>query len=327
MNKRSVVIVLVLAVAAVVSAWIIFVSHTPADTIYTNDGKEIRGIVVEEYNDRLVLSTADGEVTVMKSDIRELTFDSEEDNLVRLAQQAMDRHDQSRAYSCYERALKINPDSKAAKDGLVYLQSYILRQQEAKKENDIRRQESLERSGGAVTEGSAEEDMAATLERTAGMAIAIKDNFPQVVSVKSGSPAHEAGIRKGDILSAIWGKLTGYMSLDDIIYTLLKRSALEIRCTIERSVEVPIDPGRQMMSGPEGIIGAGLSMEIDGLTVSTAKDAAAGLERGDLVVAINGKPTRYMRLKAAVDFIRNVKADAVTLTLRRNLIIWRRSEI
>lgn len=327
MKKRFVFIILVLAAVTVVSAWMFFVRGTPADTIYTNDGKEIKGIVVEEYNDRLVLSTADGEVTVMKADIRELTFDSEEDNLVRLAQQAMDRRDQARAYSYYERALKINPDSKAARDGLVYLQSYILRQKEAKKEDDIRRQESLERSGGALTAGSAEEDMAATLERTAGMAIAIKDNFPQVERVKPGSPAYQAGIRKGDVLVAIWGKLTGYMSLDDIIYTLLKRSALEIRCTIERSVEITVNSDKKMMSGPEGSIGAGLSMEIDGLTVSAVKDAAAGLEKGDLVVAIDGKSTRYMPLKAVVAFIRNVKSDAVRLTLRRNLIIWRRSEI
>jgi C-terminal processing protease CtpA/Prc len=68
-------------------------------------------------------------------------------------------------------------------------------------------------------------------------------------------------------------------------------------------------------------------MEIDGLTVSAVQDGAAGLEKGDLIVAIDGKSTRYMPLKSAVNLIKSVKADAVKLTLRRNLIIWRRSEI
>ncbi|MDP3804542.1 MAG: hypothetical protein Q8Q87_03200, partial [Candidatus Omnitrophota bacterium] len=35
-----------------------------ADAVYTEEGKELKGIVVEDYRDRVVLSTADGEITI-----------------------------------------------------------------------------------------------------------------------------------------------------------------------------------------------------------------------------------------------------------------------
>jgi len=62
-----------------------------ADTIYTKEGKEMKGIVVEDYTDRLIFSTIDGEITVMKPDVRELYYDSEEDNLLKLAEQSRER--------------------------------------------------------------------------------------------------------------------------------------------------------------------------------------------------------------------------------------------
>jgi hypothetical protein len=46
--------------------------NAPADTVYVKDGKELKGIVVEDFKDRIIFSTADGEITVMKSDIKAL---------------------------------------------------------------------------------------------------------------------------------------------------------------------------------------------------------------------------------------------------------------
>lgn len=328
MKRRSVIIVAVMAALCIAGAWAFFTRPVPADSVTTTDGKEIRGIVVEEYNDRLVLSTADGEVTVMKSDIKELNFDSEEDNLVRLAQQAFERRDEARAYSYYERALKINPDSRAAKDGLVYLRGYALRQSEAKKEDAILRQEAIERSGGPGTAAQGPgEDMAGTLSRTAGLTIAIRDNVPGVESVSAGSPAADAGVRRTDRIVAIWGKLTGYMSLDEILTALLKRSSLEMRLTIERQIAIQINPGNRMMAGADALIGAALGMELDGMTVEEVRESASGLEKGDLVVAIDGQSTRYLALNKAIDLIKNSKSGTVALTIRRNIIVWRRGEV
>jgi carboxyl-terminal processing protease len=69
-------------------------------------------------------------------------------------------------------------------------------------------------------------------------------------------------------------------------------------------------------------------MEFDGLMVSGVNEGTAALKAGlmgsDLVVAINGKPTRYLPLKEAVRLIRGTKGNKVKLTIRRECLLWRR---
>ena len=318
MNRKSLILILFLIFCFLFPV----TDLARADTIRTNDGKELKGIVVEDYKDRAVFSTADGEITVMKSDIRELYFDSEEDNLISLAEQAKARRDYEKAYAYYNMAFKANPYSKAAKDGLVFLQGYLFRQEEAKKEDEVKRRDEFERYGpAAATENMLKEeagDAAEGLKESAGMALALKDGIPEVSAVAAGSPAYEAGIRKGDRLVSIWGRLTGYTPLKEVIDRLTERSSLEIKCAIERTIEAGVKPD----------IGASFVMEFDGLTVSAVKDGGqafeAGLEKGDLIVAIDGNSARYIPLKKAVDLIKDQKKNSVKLTLRRDTLIWRR---
>ena len=54
------------------------------DTVYLNDGKEKKGIVVEDYTDRIVLSTYEGEKTLFKKNISKVVYDLTEQNLVKL---------------------------------------------------------------------------------------------------------------------------------------------------------------------------------------------------------------------------------------------------
>ena len=305
-----------------------------ADTITTNDGKEIKGIVIEDYKDRILFSTPDGEITIMKSEMRELSYDSDDENLVKLAEQAIDRRNYSRAMTYYEMALKANPEFVSAKQGIIFLQGMIFRKEESAKIANIKRQEEAELYGGVGarrTESDEIEDMARTLTRSTGMKIAIKNNMPEIESVKPGSPAFEAGVRTGDILVSVWDRLTGYLSLKETLDLLLNRSAIEIRCTIERVTDVPINPKKTIISGIEDLIGASFIMELDGLTISDLKENApgieAGLQKGDLIMAIDGKSTRYMQLKKAIELIKNSNSGSVKLTIRRKATIWRSKEI
>ena len=295
-------------------------TYVYADSIYTKDGKEIKGIVVEEYKDRVVLSTVEGEKTVAKADIRELYFDNEESNLIRLAEQARDRRDFARSFTYYNLALKKNPSSKAANDGLVYLQGYLFRKEEAEKLDDIKRRENIERYGTVIglekTQTSEEQfkDLTARLWTVIGLAMDIKNKFPEVTDVRLKSPAADAGIHKGDILAAIWGKLTGYMSLAEIMGTLLDKPSLEIKCTVDRALVARTD-------------GATFTMEWEGLTVSGVKEGSpafdSGLKQGDLVTAIKGTSTRYMPLAKALKLIKKAGDGQVNLILRREILIWR----
>lgn len=324
---------LVLSFLFLTFSFSLFAFRSFADTIYKTDGQELKGIVVEDYKDRLVFSTADGEITVMKSEIRDLRFDTEEDNLIKLAEQARERRNFTKAYAYYDMAYKMNPDSKAAKDGLVFLQGYMFRKEEVKKEDDIRRREEFERYGSVVpTEKGDEERLKESEEKlkaSIGMTLTGKDGFTQIASVERDSPAYEAGIIKGDMLVAVWGRLTGYMELKEVLALLLDKPSLEIKCGIERAVDVEINPNRGALSGPNDLIGASFSMEFDGLTISGVAQSgyasAAGLKEGDLIISIDGNSTRYMPLKKAIELIRNSRENSVKLIIKKEVLIWRRS--
>lgn len=303
-----------------------------ADTIRTSEGKEIKGIVIEEYKDRLVFSTADGEINLMKSDVRDLVFDSEEDNLIKLAEQARERRDYQKSYSYYNMALKKNPDSKPARDGIVFLQGYLFRKDEVRKEDDIKRREEFERYGSLIPSVKSEEDELREAEeklRTSlGMTLETRGGFTFIENVARNTPAYNAGIRNDDILVAVWARLTGYMPLKDVLSLLLEKPSIELKCTIERNVGVVKNRSWGIFSKPNDLIGASFSMEFDGLTIAYIKEGGpadkAGLKKSDLITAIDGKPTRYMPLKDAIKIIRSSKSNYVKFTLRREILIWRK---
>ena len=213
MLKRLAVLSLISALSLQVSAF--------ADTVTLKRGKEVKGIVVEDYQSRIVMSTVDGEQTIMKDDIGEIYYDTEEDNLIKLAERARASRNFVKAYGLYEKALKINPKSKAAQDGLVFCQSYIVRRQEAEKANDVQKRADFERyggmAGGMQGEAPKEEDLKTRLNDALGMTLVIKDGIPAVEFVRQKSQASEAGIKVGDYIVAVWSRLTGYMSLKEIV--------------------------------------------------------------------------------------------------------------
>ncbi len=302
-----------------------------ADTIYTNEGQEVRGIVVEDYKDRITLSTINGEVTIMKSDIKELYFDEEVENLIKLAEQAKEKRDYIRALTYYDLAFRRNPDSKAAKDGLVFLEGYLFRKEQAQKEADVRRREELENRGTIVplVKPEAEEisNKVGRLKKVLGITIDMKEGLPQIMYVQRNSPADEAGVIKGDRIVAIWGRLTGYMDLREVMDAFLDKPSLELKCTLERTVYLEVSRFRLVVPA-SNLVGASFAMELEGLTIASVKEggpaANAGLKKGYLVTAINGKPTRYMPLKKAISMIRHSKDGTVRLTIRRETLMWRR---
>ena len=291
-----------------------------ADTAYLKDGKEIKGLVVEDYKDRIVLSTVNGEVELQKSDIKELYYDNEEEGLINLAEQAKERRDYARAFTYYNMALKANPGSKGANDGLVFLQGYLFRKEESEKLDDIKRRENIERYGTVVsmdkilTDEEKLKDLTKRLWSGVGLVIVMENDLPKIVDVRLKSPAYMAGMRKNDFIVGLWTKLIRHMAMIEVMDALLDKPSLEVKCTIERSVE--IDPS-----------GLSFNMEPKGLTISEVRqngNAVVGeeIKKDDLVFSIDGKSTRYMPLNKAMKLIKKGK-DSVNLTIRREVLIWR----
>lgn len=308
---------------------VFIVSAAWADTIMMKDGRRLKGIVVEDYRDRLVLSTVDGEMTIMKSGIDKLSYDSEEDNLLKLAEQAQDRRDYQKAFTYYGMAGRLNPSSRAAKDGMVFLQGYLFRKEEAQKELAVKRMEEYERYMKGQPAGADEESLISDRKRlyeSTGIQLKQDGKMPVAEAVLKNSTAYEAGLRRGDRIIAIWGRLTGYMPLGEVISKILDKGMAEFKCTLERDIDVKCG-SPSIFKSAEKRVGAGFKMVFDGLTAGyvTAGGPSdrAGLEPGDLITAIDGISTRYMPLKKASEFIKNLKPDIIKFTIQREITIWK----
>lgn len=293
------------------------------DTIYLKDGKEVKGIIVEEYSDRIVMSTYKGEKPIEKRIILKMEYDMPEQNLVKLGDKYMSLRQYGKAYFYYDKALKANPDYKPARDKINYVTGYFFRSKQQEKIKDVEKMQELE--DWPVSAQRSDEDYEALLLEHMGIRIGQKSGYTKITKVSKNSPADRAGVKQGDFLVSVWGQLAGYMSLEEIGSFLMKKAIGEIRVGIQRNVKIKKD--RPYQRSYKNIIDGKMDMLFDGLTVTEIADGGrgkkAGLRKNDLVVAINGAPTRYMPFQKAARLIEDRKHNPAVLTVRRDVTIWR----
>ncbi|MBN1353105.1 MAG: PDZ domain-containing protein [Candidatus Omnitrophica bacterium] len=288
-------------------------------------GEEIKGIVVEEYSDRIVLSTYEGEKTIMKDAIRQIVYDLPEQNLVKLGDAFVARHDLEKAYFFYDKALKVNPDYEIASIKRNYVAGYLFRRSRERKLEDVKRMQAAEEWTKSAVAGKAEESADKKLNDEIGITIAMDGGRAKIADVRKGSPAYLAGLRKNDVLVSAWGRLTGYMKKEDIENLLMEHGPGEIRIEIERKfvVNKALTPAALDYVS---LIGGKFDMLIDGLTLVDVKEGGpcetAGLKKDDLIMAINGAPTRYMPLARAIKIVKRQDNKKVVFLARRSLTIW-----
>ena len=80
-----------------------------ADVVYDTAGGTLKGLVVEEHADRIVVSTEQGERTVFRNQIEEVFYAEPERNYLYLGEQALEAGDFSAARGFFLKALQINP--------------------------------------------------------------------------------------------------------------------------------------------------------------------------------------------------------------------------
>lgn len=288
-------------------------SLSRADVVYLKDGSAEKGIVVEEYADRIVLSTEYGETEMPRAEIREVIFDLPEQNLIALGNRSRDMGDYRRAYFYYYRAMKINPSFKEAQDGLNYLEGYLFRMETVRKNEEIELRQTVE-EGKAEVERLENEKALDDLKRVIGISIEDSGKDIKVAEVYENMPAYEAGVRKGDILSSVWNRLTGYMSSDEVARLLTKPGNMEILAAIDRDIALKRGAIRPFE----------LMLELDGLHVSKISDKsgaqAAGLEPGDLILSVDGAMIRYTPQNEVMSFL---DLDDKVIRIRRKVTIWR----
>ena len=307
---------------------LIFITLTSlyADTVVTKDGKKIKGLVVEEYTDRIKLSTVDGERDISREDIERVEYDTPEQNFMQLgrAYDAKGWHDKAVVY--YKKAMELNPDYKEAKDAYLSSHAEMWRQEEKMTIKEVERQHMVmdwwkERRKET---SSLSKDKALLLRDVIGISLVQKEGVFTIDEVRPYSAAARAGIQKGDNLVGIWGRRISYSKMERIIDELLGPKYSEVRVLVEREISIGIDERSKNLYKELGIL---LGFEYEGLVIKDIVDgkrgAPAGFKKGDFVVAINKNITRYLPLDNIIALINSADDKNIIFTVERTINLRR----
>ena len=270
-----------------------------ADVIYVKSGETLKGLVVEEHRDRIVLSTESGEQTVQRADIDEVFFDDPERNYLYLGRQALEGGNFSLAKGFFQKSLQIYPEFEEAVDALRRLADLQAKQ-----------------AAGPLPPNAVE-----LLERHWGVLLEVSAGRPIVKKVDPGSFAKRSGLQAGDLLVGAWGESLAFLSPAEVAKALLGPTGSMLKLTIERAIQLSAGPKDPSWPGME------LTMERLGLTAKeiSPKGAAASslVAARDHIVKINSDSTRYLPLLEAQRKIEEAKDQGILLTIHRDLFIKR----
>jgi predicted metalloprotease with PDZ domain len=311
---------------SVVVLCLIVPEQASGDTVIKKDREKVKGVIVEEYKDRIVLSTMDGEQKIMKSDIDNISYDLEEQNLTRMGDLYQDRAMYQEAYYYYNQALKVNPNYKPAREGVDYSGSMLQQFSRKMKLEHINRmnEEKAWRSGVKIEEG----DIADQVNKVLGFSIEpFGANF-KVSEVRKASPASDAGLKEGDIIVALWGRMTGYTRPEDLMTKIMAAEVMEVRFTILRGIviNVPASGGSlSAMLGTDITYSETEGFEVTGV-VPESEAWKKGVVEGDILVEIEGVSTRYMPLEELERSVEDKRGEPVSFSVKRDISIWKRFE-
>ena len=302
-----------------------------ADTIYLKEGQETKGVVVEDYHDRIMLSTESGETCYLKKDIEKIKYDTPEDNLVKIGAMYKDKGDYKTALYYYDAAYKLNPSMKEAQDGTLLLINLITQKRESDLEAQVNlKQDTEEKMGKVIAEEISPPSSAIKakeLQAKVGLSIKTLNSEIVVDKVLKNSPADTAGLKEKDVIISIWGKLLRYMQLKDVYNLFLGNTVSELKIMVARDIALTVRKNR-IFRGAEDMIGGKLSMEFEGLTIKRVVPAGslekAGILEGDMVTKIRGYSTRYISIEAAYKLIEETKGNALKFEIQREFVVWKR---
>ncbi|MDO8602975.1 MAG: PDZ domain-containing protein [Candidatus Omnitrophota bacterium] len=299
-----------------------------ADTVILKNRTKVKGLVVDEYVDRIALSTAEGEEHILRKDIDRVEYDTPEQNFMQLGRAYDEKGWYDKAVFYYKKAMDINPDYKEARDAYVASHAKMWREEEKRTKKDIdlhnmakEWQERKSRKEPVVVKSKKN-----IVKESLGISLVEHEGVFSINDVVAGSSAAKAGIQKGDFLVGIWGRLIRYSKLEDILGELIGPKYSEVKILAERNIPVPVEAGVNTYKE----LGVSLGFEYEGLLIkdiaSGKKGELSGLKKSDLVIAIDKNITRYLPLDSVISLINNPKGDKIVFTVRRNINLRREGE-
>ena len=303
-------------------------SNLFADTLQLKDGATLKGLVVEEHEDRVILSTENGEVPVLRSTISELEYDDPAQNFLKAGRAYEDKKRYGEALAYYEKALALNPNLEDAKKATVRVRNLFWAQSATGPVAEIERRQSLYETWdkGRFTDKNspAKKSEPNPLADGAGIKLAQKDDWIKISEVQMKKDAARAGLKVGDRLVAIDGDSLRYLSVQTVSEKFISPRYSSFTLEYDRDCKL-VKSGYEREAREFGFE---LKSETRGLVVTSVKNgtaaARAGLKENDLVVGMNGATTRYIPLKKFITALqKDTKAPTVMLTVRRSTMMAR----
>lgn len=308
----------------VFSLALFFPASAYADTLIKKNGDETKGLIVERHADRVILSTADGEVSVMLADIRDIRYDAPEQNFMSIGQKYEADGKYGEALAFYEKAVDINPDFEGAAQAAAGVRSRFWAASIEGPRDEMQRQQALYDNQGIPSTAVSgvrgdDEAQAAALKESMGILIEKKNDWVRVVSIELKKGASLAGLKKYDRLVSINGASQRYMGLETVRKNLLEPRLSNFVLEFERDLFVRKDQGTLL---DLNAIGFKLKLAYEGLIIQSVKEESlaekAGLKEGDFLTQVNGISTRYMPYKRVVELIKKTEGSKIALTVRRS---------
>ncbi|MBU4375944.1 MAG: hypothetical protein KKD29_00525 [Candidatus Omnitrophica bacterium] len=294
----------------------IFPSCIFADTIILTGGNEIKGLIVDEYVDRVVISTFEGEKTFLRKDVKSLRYEDTETRLLKLGNDAVGRTNYKAAAYYYRAVLKLNPNSIQARDGEIAAVRKELGSGTEIAKEEVELMTALEEP--ALSAGKDASSYEKNVRDLLGLRIKKSDaaNKYYIYNVLSESPAADCGILKKDILSAVWNENVQYMTYEEMIKKLSGPEFSMAKLSIEREVSFP-DPKRIKLD---------IGLKEEGYFIKDVSGVRGAeeilIKPGDWLLEINSVSTRYIPKDEIGTLLSNSKAP-LTLLIKRDLYITR----
>jgi len=309
-------------------ALILTVTTLYADTVILKNRTKVKGLVVDEYVDRIALSTIGGEKHILRKDIDRIEYDTPEQNFMQLGRAYDEKGWYDKAAFYYKKAMDINPDYKEAMDAYVASHAKMWREEEKRTKKDIELHnmaiEWQTRKNKKIE--NVVKSKESLVKESIGISLVEHEGVFRINEVIPGSSAYKSGIRKDDFLIGIWGRLVRYNKLEDVLKELIGPKYSEVKILVGKDIPVPVGAGMNMYKE----LGVSLSFEYEGLMVkdiiSDKKGELAGLKKGDFVIAIDNNITRYLPMDSVIALINNPKDNKIVFTVRRNINLRREGE-
>jgi len=308
---------------------ILFSNLAYADTVIMKNKTKIKGLVVDEYVDRVALSTIEGEKYILRKEIDIIEYDTPEQNFMQLGRAYEEKgwHDKAAFY--YKKAMDINPDYKDAREAYLASHAKIWREEEKRTKKEVELYNMAaewQRSRKNKKIEPVVKSKESMVRDGLGITLAENNGIFVISEVTPGSSAAKAGIQKGDFLTGIWGRLIRYSKLEDVLNELSGPRYSEVKILLEKDISVSTEAKENFYKE----LNISLGFEYEGLVIKDVtvgkKGDIAGLKKGDFIIAIDKNITRYLPMDSVIALISSPRNNTVVFTVRRGVNLRREGE-